>query len=328
MKRKWLAVGIILLFVGTCIIPAIAQNTEKQSSASRGNWLYVGGSGPGNYSKIQDAINASSDGDTVFVFSGTYRQGEITINKRIDLIGENRNTTIYDGDYINAFIITKNNVNISGFNFFNPQDAICIYSNNNTIMDNIFYSCIRGIHLIGGSSYNKINGNIFNCIDWAAILAEWGSYNEISHNFIYNCATHGGLLLINNHFTLISNNYFGNNSAAITYWDGGNQITICNNIFYKNEHALSIAGGKNFIKNNNFIRNKIDASFKSWKGSLWDSIFGGKIKLSDNYWNRPRLLPKLILGVNANYDDWSGYYEYLSFNIDWFPAFQPNDIVV
>jgi len=31
MKRKWLAVGIILLFIGTCIIPAIAQNIEKSS---------------------------------------------------------------------------------------------------------------------------------------------------------------------------------------------------------------------------------------------------------------------------------------------------------
>jgi hypothetical protein len=45
MIRKWLAVGIILLFVGTSIIPANAQNTEKETS--RG-WLYVGGSGPGN----------------------------------------------------------------------------------------------------------------------------------------------------------------------------------------------------------------------------------------------------------------------------------------
>jgi hypothetical protein len=29
MKRKWLAVGIILLFVGTYIIPTIAQDTQK-----------------------------------------------------------------------------------------------------------------------------------------------------------------------------------------------------------------------------------------------------------------------------------------------------------
>ena len=44
MKRKCLAIGIILLFVGTSIIPAIAQNTEKSQPTSRGNWLYVGGS--------------------------------------------------------------------------------------------------------------------------------------------------------------------------------------------------------------------------------------------------------------------------------------------
>ena len=83
MKRKCLAVGIILLFVGTCIIPAIAQESEKPSqSTSRGNWLYVGGSGPGNYSKIQDAINASSNGDTVFVYddSSPYLENLI-INK-------------------------------------------------------------------------------------------------------------------------------------------------------------------------------------------------------------------------------------------------------
>ncbi|MBE3138959.1 MAG: hypothetical protein IMZ53_00075, partial [Thermoplasmata archaeon] len=46
MKRKGLAVGIILLFVGTGIIPAIAQDTQKTLLASRGDWLYVGGSGP------------------------------------------------------------------------------------------------------------------------------------------------------------------------------------------------------------------------------------------------------------------------------------------
>ena len=68
MKRKWLAVGIILLFIGTAIIPSSGQNIEKSSSASRGNWLYVGGSGPGNYTKIQDAIDNASDGDTLFVY--------------------------------------------------------------------------------------------------------------------------------------------------------------------------------------------------------------------------------------------------------------------
>jgi hypothetical protein len=53
LGRKGLAIGIILLFVATGIIPSMAQKIEKPSLTSlRGNWLYVGGSGSGNYSKI------------------------------------------------------------------------------------------------------------------------------------------------------------------------------------------------------------------------------------------------------------------------------------
>ena len=96
MKRKWMAVGLILLFVGTCLIPATAQNNVKQSPTSRGEWLYVGGSGTGNYSSIQRAIDNANDGDTVFVYSGTYYE-YINVNKSINLIGENNIKTIING---------------------------------------------------------------------------------------------------------------------------------------------------------------------------------------------------------------------------------------
>ena len=46
---------------------------EQSSMYTRnGKTLYVGGSGPGNYTKIQDAINNAIDGDTIYVYSGTY----------------------------------------------------------------------------------------------------------------------------------------------------------------------------------------------------------------------------------------------------------------
>src|SRR4030042_5130568 len=98
MKRKWLSVGIILLFIGTCIVPAIAQNIEKSQPVSRGAWLYVGGSGPGNYTKIQDAIDNASEGDAVYVYSGMYSDyieenlACVRINKSINLIGQDKLT--------------------------------------------------------------------------------------------------------------------------------------------------------------------------------------------------------------------------------------------
>ncbi len=94
MKRKWLAIGIILLFVGVTIAPVMAQNIEKSQSTSRGNWLYVGGSGPGNYTRIQDAINDTFDGDTVFVFSGIYHE-YIRVNNIYQIIGRRTNKHYY-----------------------------------------------------------------------------------------------------------------------------------------------------------------------------------------------------------------------------------------
>ena len=49
-----------------------------------GKTLYVGGSGAGNYTTIQSAIDAASDGDTVFVCRGTYYEN-ILIDKNISL---------------------------------------------------------------------------------------------------------------------------------------------------------------------------------------------------------------------------------------------------
>ena len=62
---KYLTIGIILLFIGTYIVPAIARNAEEPLLLTGGNWLYVGGSGPGNYTRIQDAIDDANIGDTI-----------------------------------------------------------------------------------------------------------------------------------------------------------------------------------------------------------------------------------------------------------------------
>ena len=103
MKRKILIVGIILLFIGMSIIPSIAQDVKKPLPTSSGNWLYVGGNGPGNYTRIQDAVDHASDGGTVFVYSGIYSDFSLDylacvyIDKRINLVGEDKNTTIING---------------------------------------------------------------------------------------------------------------------------------------------------------------------------------------------------------------------------------------
>ncbi len=141
--RKGLTITIILLLVGMCMMPSFAVNTEQSPQLlSRGNWYYVGGSGPGNYTRIQDALDNASDGDTVFVYSNIYSEN-VLINKSVQLLGENRQTTIIrcvtDQDTVT---IRGSTINISNFNIQTNGTYIWPY-------------CIK----IEQSS----NVNVFNC---------------------------------------------------------------------------------------------------------------------------------------------------------------------
>ena len=175
MKNKCLAVGIILLFVGIAYAPAIAQNTEKQS-VSRGTWLYVGGSGPGNYSRIQDAVNDSSNGDTVFVFSGYYHE-RVNVSKTIHLLGEDKVTTILYHEEGERLLLGKPILNISSdgvvvsnftINITSGRGIYLIHSSNCRISNNIiqgrFAFWIRNSCQNNEVCYNIIQSDIYSGI--------------------------------------------------------------------------------------------------------------------------------------------------------------------
>jgi len=102
MWKKIVGIFIVCLFIGTILLPTISSS-EIIKTCRFGITLYVGGSGPGNYTRIQDAIDDASDGDTVFVYSGIYYEN-IIINKTISLEGENRDKPVIDGDKHNDVV--------------------------------------------------------------------------------------------------------------------------------------------------------------------------------------------------------------------------------
>jgi len=183
---KGLVVVIILFFVATVIIPSSAQDLKRQSNPIIiSNILYVGGSGPGNYTRIQDAINNSSDGDTVFVYddSSPYKEN-IYVNKSIKVQGENMTSTIIFGFncIVSDFVI------ISGFTFKQygfPTLSINGFSNN--IIENCaFTNGSAGLDL-EKSDNNIIRNCSFKHLEFG-ILQIWSSdNNEICYcDFIDN----------------------------------------------------------------------------------------------------------------------------------------------
>ena len=295
MNRKCLGLGIILLFVGTCIIPAIAQDTKK-SQSSRGDWLYVGGSGPGNYTSIQDAIDNASNGDNIYVFSGYYI-GNITVSKSLQIIGENQDTTIIDGNGEAIIInISVNVVKISGFTlekgkcfgiYMEWRDSIILsnltiknmgegifnWMNSNIIIDNVSFLSNH----IGISVYTVYNCNITHC-------TFSGNDDGIIDSGFYS-TTHDGSLYI------IQNIFIHNYRAIDLFWcmDSNGRTIVRKNTFQQNQYGIKLSSCRKVdIIENNFLNNS-EHSFlerhsfvrdtltfihfhQNWISNYWDDL--------------------------------------------------------
>jgi len=209
LLRKGLVVGIIFLFVGTGIIPSMAQDIEKPSlPTSRGHWLYVGGSGPGNYTRIQDAIDNASNGDTVYVYDDSSPYNEyVKINTSIHLVGENQKTTVIDGQGLIAVSLKADAITFTGFTVQNTgflSFGLYVFSNNNTIRGNIFSNNFLSDIYLTTSNNNTITENTFSNSAIGICLSE-SNDTTITRNIITK--NHGyGIALANSRRNLISQN--------------------------------------------------------------------------------------------------------------------------
>jgi len=339
MKRKCLAVGIILLFVGTCIIPAIAQNIQTPLPTTRGNWLYVGGSGAGNYTKIQDAIDDANIGDTVFVFddSSPYYE-EIEIEKSINLIGENHNTVIDGMNEMETGITVHHDVDYVSINCFSiinfDGSGVDVYGDNVIISNIHFINNFFGLSSIETKNI-VISNNLFQDCHRCGLCLYDTSNHLIDQNDITGCEE-GINFHVSSLDDTISNNEITNNIYGINFEAFNeasrdksikNTIVQYNNIT-DNSIGISIFGKfKNgVIKNNNFIENNISVSYRIF-------LFQ-RLRINTNFWGA-KLLYKTIQGYSSIYlftyapGEHQGYQYFLylpKIIFDWRPAQEPYDI--
>lgn len=275
------------------------------------NILYVGGSGPDNYTRIQAAIDDASDGNTVFVFddSSPYYEN-IEINKSIKLVGESKETTIIQGKNVGNIIeVNASWVNITDFNItntiisgagiklnnvencqinnnkiINNSWGISVEkSNNNTILYNkIAFNTITGISLIN-SSNNLIKNNDVISNDWNGIsIVSSSNNNVIMKNYVASNRENGILLRDSLNNTIISNDVNSNDWADIYLEHSSNNNKIIGNnvsnyirydVSWKNPYGIYICSGtsENHIESNN-VSNKLTGI----------KIFGSSNKVYNN----------------------------------------------
>jgi len=239
----------------------------SKNSPTEGNTFYVGGIGPGNYTKIQDAINDSNDWDTVFVHDDSSPYFEnLIINKTINLIGENKNTTIIDGNGEDVIWAEANNLSISGFKIQQGKYGIRLSSSHSIIFENIITNNhLDGIYMTN-STYNKISNNIIQYNHYGIyVYRSEGScfYNNITNNTIFNNNYQGIQMSLHHRYNNIIGNTITNNQ--------GLGIKICcvcnsNNIY----HNTLKANGQNA---EDLCGNNWDNDYP-YGGNYWDDYNG------------------------------------------------------
>jgi nitrous oxidase accessory protein NosD len=298
MIKKGIAIWfVVILVVLSLVFCSIISKSEElfsslQSNNFGGTIWYVGGTGPNNYTKIQDAINNASDGDTVFVYSGLYNDyysdGQfsytVLVSKTIRLIGEDKYNTIINGTGSAIVVkIAAESVEISGFTIQHGGSNFC---GGIRIMDYYGKTNIHDNIIINN------NAGIYAFLNWGLTIQN----NIIDNNEI-------GIFFYDEKICLIKYNIISNNSIGISVVFGETNSVIPVNIISDNEIRDNKLGIETTcselnIRFNNFINN--DEQTEISKGVYLHSIyliFTLKNVWYKNYWDDLELiLPKPIKG--------------------------------
>ena len=153
------------------------------------------------YMAIQDAVETANDGDTIYVYSGTYYENLI-VDKTIELAGENKVTTIIDGGRLNDVIYVSSSVNIHGFTIQNSGD----------VNERGHYDF--GIEIDINSGFANISDNIISDNNGLAGMSIGGGNNHIIYDNIITSNDLYGVVLGNSDNNIVSGNIISDNTFA------------------------------------------------------------------------------------------------------------------
>ena len=302
MERRTLTVALLIFSILT-----LAFITLQTGKAENTKTIVV----PDNYASIQEAINATHNGDTILVKKGTYDGAinqTITINKAITLVGEGADTTVLNLhpqkvlSYIfsvpllgtnDAIRIESSNVKISGLTIVTPSGIAILADkvelDNNNLVAFVHGQCndvnIVGNNIIGQVQFEGANQTIRqNTINGTISIN--GKNNCVLSNVI-SASNHQEALDIRDDSNLIFNNTIINEQLGIKLeYRSSNNVIAQNNL---SACALSLETncsnntvfGNNFQSislmgfNNTFFANNIAyvVNIGGWHGGTTDAAF-------------------------------------------------------
>jgi parallel beta-helix repeat protein len=234
---KLLIVAASLIFLMSLAFKITCLSWEESKYTDPARKIVV----PDDFTKIQNAIDNATPGDTVYVRAGVYTE-RLLINKSILLMGENNATTVIESSqHEDTITVMADNVTVSGFTVKSGENFTLSYgirlsnSHNTTISDNIITGHFEGVGLVGGSS-NLIQYNLITKNRYGIFTSNFSTNNVIFHNLVSESIWNG--IELN--------------------WGGGNIVyanNIVNNTAYGLEIPVYAPSLNNIILHNDFVNN-------------------------------------------------------------------------
>jgi len=302
MKYKVMILALLLisstLTVGLLFCPkAKATKVSDKVATASPKTIWV----PDNYTTIQEAINVAEEGDTIYVRAGVYYE-KIAINKNdLTLIGENKSTTVIDGNWTETVIkITANNVSVSGFTIRKGHYGIYLDESACSVYDNVvisntevgIYADSPGNHTIMGNNVRENPDGIlivdYNIVARNAIenntcgIRVSGDNNVISENNVALHKSAGITIGLYHKFNIVIYNNITKNRAGVLLDYGSEENRVIGNTIASNwELGIYQSGSRNnIIHHNNVINNTIQVySVFGPNTNTWDNGAEG------NYWS-------------------------------------------
>ncbi len=247
MKRRasTIAVLVTLFFLGGIVLSSSVSAHDEEL-------IIVDKQGGGDYNTIQQAIAHASAGSTIVIRPGEYAE-ILRINKKISLIGEDREQTIINPiSEPNKYVILLGapDITIQGLSISNGAPGL--------------YS--TGIRI------NAPNCNINDCLfyDNPIGIAIWASGNQITNCLFQRCEDEG-IAILGSKTSPCDNNkithcIFSQNCDGIELQHSSdNLIKDCD--FYQNTHtgidAIASGNDRNIIQNCHIYDNHVNGIYLS-----------------------------------------------------------------
>ncbi|HJH26070.1 MAG TPA: hypothetical protein C5S37_04670 [Methanophagales archaeon] len=299
MKTIFITVCTIVLIAAMMAMPVAAQTPtcSYDICVNETGWWRDGGefnavtpslwtgAGPGG------AMNNVNDGDTVFVYNGTYPQanGVGIIEPNVTLIGEGADVVTFDGD--GHGFIEMGGVNpgdacpgsvLDGFTVVNSDTGVSVHSNApNCIIRNCVFDGLTAKMLLEADNITFENNVVSNATDPYAATNLVSKSSTIVNNIFINIAGSWCALYIrsgSDSSTVVNNTFINcTGTRALTVREASN-CTVVNNSFIDNT-GDAIRIWKTTATNNTITRNNITSN--GGIICLKDAGDGNKIYLND-----------------------------------------------